>query len=195
MHRIISMCLDAAIAALVLGPLFLLLDRHFFHNKKRTAGLCLLAVYLSGVFAVAGLPDVCYIRFEPNFNFRPFAYMFSDFENSFLNVLLFVPLGFFLPVFWKAFHKLWPTVLFGFCTSLLIEVLQIFTFRATDVNDLMTNTFGTLLGWCGGRVVLKLCPRLRPGEKTQEVFIVCGITFTIMFFLHPFLADWICRSV
>lgn len=189
MHRILSMCLDAAVAAVVLVPLFLLLNRYYFKNTKRTACLFLLAVYFSGAFAVVGLPDIRYIRFDPHFNFIPFRYMFSDFSNSFLNVLLFVPLGFFLPVLWKHFEKLHRTVLFGFCTSMLIEVLQIFTFRATDVNDLMTNTFGTLLGWCAGRIFLRLVPGIVPGEKTQEVYAVCGVTFAVMFFVQPFLAD------
>lgn len=193
MHRIISMCLDAALSAVVLVPLFLLLNRYYFHNAKRAACYFALAVYLSGVFAVVGLPDIRYIRFDPHFNFIPFQYMFSDFNNSFLNVLLFLPLGFFLPVLWENFKKLHWTVLFGLCTSLLIEILQIFTFRATDINDLMTNTFGTMLGWCLGRILLRLVPGIVPGKKTQEVYTVCGATFFVMFFVQPFLAEWVFR--
>lgn len=191
MHRIISMCLDAAVSAVVLVPLFLLLNRSYFHNAKRTVCYCLMAVYLSGVFAVVGLPDIRYIRFDLNFNFKPFAYMFSDFTNSFLNVLLFVPLGFLLPVLWENFRKFHWTVLFGFCTSLLIELLQIFTFRATDINDLMTNAFGTVLGWCAGRILLKIVPGIVPSEKTRDVYVVCGVTFGVMFFIQPFLAEWV----
>ena len=191
MHRILSMCLDAAVSALVLVPLFLLLNRYYFHNLKRTVCLFFLAVYLSGVFAVVGLPDIRYIRFDPHFNFAPFRYMFSDFTNSALNVLLFVPLGFLLPVLWTNFKKFHWTVLFGFCTSLLIEVLQIFTFRATDINDLMTNTFGTLLGWFAARLLLRFVPGIVLSEKTKEVYVVCGVTFLVMFFVQPFLAEWI----
>lgn len=191
MRMIFSMGLDAVLAALVLVPLFALLDRYYFHNPRRTVGFFLLAVYLSGVFAVVGLPDIRYIRFDFNHNFVPFRYMFSDFRSSFLNVLLFVPLGFFLPLFWKIFKKLRWTLLFGLCASVLIELLQIFTFRATDINDLITNTFGTMLGWCLGRLLLKLVPGIVPGEKVQEVYVVCGVTFATMFFIHPFLAEWV----
>ena len=185
------MCLDAAIAAVVLVPLFVLLDRSYFHNRKHTACYFLLAVYLSGVFAIVGLPDIRYIRFDFNHNFVPLRYMFSDFRSSFLNVLLFVPLGIFLPVFWKKFKQLHWMLLFGLCTSLLIELLQIFTFRATDINDLMTNTFGTFLGWCAARILLRLVPGIVPSEKTQEVYVVCGATFAVMFFVQPFLAEWL----
>ena len=191
MSRVLFMCLDAALAAVVLIPLFLILNKHYFHNTKRTVCYILFAVYLSGVFAVVGLPAVNYIRFDPNLNWKPFAYMFSDFTNSFLNVLLFMPLGFFLPVFWKRFKQLHATAFFGFCTSLLIEVLQIFTHRATDVNDLMTNTLGSLIGWGCARIFLRLMPNVVPGWKTKEVYVVCSATFAVMFFIQPFLADFI----
>lgn len=191
MHRVLYMLLDAAIAAIVLVPLFLLLDKYRFHNKNRTIGYILFAVYLSGMFAVVGLPDIRYIRFDPHFNFVPFAYMFSDFTNSFLNVLLFMPLGFFLPAFWRDYRKLWKTTLFGFTASVVIEILQIFTFRATDINDLITNTTGTLLGWCAARLMLRLFPAIKPGDESRDVFLVCGSAFSVMFFVQPFLANWI----
>lgn len=191
MHRVYSMCLDAAISAIILVPLFLYMNKRYFHDLRRTAGYVVFGVYLSAMFAVVGLPDIRYVRFDPHFNFVPFAYMFSDYENSLLNVLLFMPLGFFLPLFWQRFRKIGPTVLFGFCISLLIEVLQVFTFRASDVNDLMTNTLGTLLGWCAARISLRFLPPTVPGRRVREVYVVCGAAFGVMFFLHPFLADWI----
>ena len=142
-----------------------------------------------------GLPCITYIRLDFNYNFVPFLHMFSDYRSSLLNVLLFVPLGFFLPLFWKKFSAFGYTLLFGFCTSLLSELLQIFTFRATDINDLMTNTVGTVLGYLLARVVLKLFPRTEPSARTKDVFLVCGMTFGVMFFVQPFLAalvwNWI----
>lgn len=183
------MCFDAAVAAIFLVPLFLYLDRHYFHDRKRMLGYVLFAVYLSGVFAVVGLPDIRYVRFDFRYNIVPFAYMFSDLTNTVLNVLLFVPLGFFLPVFWERFLPFPRAVLFGFFTSSLIESLQIFTLRATDINDLMTNTLGTFLGWILGRIALLLVPSWTPGHRVREVYVVCGAAFGVMFFLQPFLAD------
>ncbi len=181
--------LDGAAAAVLLLPIFCLLHKCCYHSIKKTTWYFLLALYLCAVYVVVGLPDIRYIRLDFNINLTPFAYMFSDYRSTLLNVLLFVPLGFFLPVLWKRFGKVWWTVLFGFSTSLVIELLQIFTYRATDVNDLMTNTFGTLVGWCIGRIVLRLIPGLKPEEDIQNVFAVCAISFGGMFFLHPLLAD------
>lgn len=193
MLRILYTCLDAAVAAVFLIPLFLYLDRHYIHDRNRTAGYILFAVYLSGMFAVVGLPDIRYIRFDLHHNFIPFAYMFTDLANTLLNVLLFLPLGFFLPIFWDTFRHFSRTVLFGLFCSLFIESLQIFTLRASDINDLMTNTVGTFLGWILGIATLRLNPSWKPGQQTREVYWVCGAAFGVMFFLQPFLADFLFR--
>ena len=183
------MCFDAAVSAIFLVPLFLYLNKHYFHDRTRTMGYVLFAIYLSGVFAVVGLPDIRYIRFDFRYNIVPFAYMLTDLTNTLLNVALFIPMGFFLPVFWERFSRLPHAVLFGFFTSLLIESLQIFTLRATDINDLITNTAGTLLGWILARISLHFVPDWIPGHRNREVYMVCGSAFAVMFFVQPFLAD------
>ncbi len=191
MNRILFLLLDAAIAAVLLSPAFLLLSKRYFTTRSSAFFRFLFSVYLCSVYAVVGLPNVTYFRFDPHFNFVPFAYMFSDYKNSLLNVLLFLPMGFSLPVFWKRYKPLGRTLLFGFCLSALIELMQIFTFRATDVNDLMTNTLGTLLGWWIGRLFLRLAPSISSSWKGREVWLLCGLSFGVMFFLYPFVYHWI----
>lgn len=70
-----------------------------------------------------------------------------DIVGYFLNVLLFVPLGFFLPFIWPNLDKLKYTVLSGFSFSLLIEISQLFNNRRTDIDDLILNTLGTGIGY------------------------------------------------
>ena len=195
MFQLFAMCLEAGAAAVLLVPVFLILNRFYFHNFKRTIGYFIFAVYLAAVDAVVGLPCITYIRLDFNFNFVPFLYMFSDYRSTILNVLLFIPLGLFLPIFWKKFQSFGNTVLFGFCTSVIIELLQIFTLRATDVNDLITNTLGTALGYLIAKAALKFLPKNVPSERTEDVFIICGVTFGVMFFIQPFLADLIWNLV
>ena len=188
MHRILFTFLDAVIAGFILAPVFWYKNKNDTHNSFRSTLYFLFSVYLCATFSVAGLPDIRYIRFNPHVNLEPFAYMFSDWPNSLLNVILFLPLGFFLSVLWKKEFPLWKTMLLGFATSFLIELLQIFTYRATDINDLITNTSGTLVGWG----LSKLCPVLfrgLPKGPVKDVFYVYAVSFLVMFFLHPFLAD------
>ena len=68
--------------------------------------------------------------------------------NVLLNIALFVPLGFLLPLLWKPFRKWYAALGAGFGVSLLIELAQFFTGRGMcDVDDLFTNTLGAMLGW------------------------------------------------
>lgn len=64
------------------------------------------------------------------------------------NVVMFVPLGFFLPTVLPKLRKWWKTVL---CTVLMvtvIELVQLFTLLGScDVDDLMLNVAGAWLGY------------------------------------------------
>lgn len=188
MHRFLPLLLDGAVSALILGPALWLLKGRLGWSRRRALSYFGLTLYLSLVFSLVGLPDIRYIRFEPKINLRPFRYFFSDW-STLPNVLLFVPLGVFLTTLWGRFHSGWRACLFGFWVSMTIEVLQIFTFRATDVNDLITNTLGTALGWALGRLLLAIVPGFTPSRKTREVYGLCFGTFAFMVLLHPLLAD------
>lgn len=178
---------EALIALLLLVPIFELLNRRRFHNDQRTGAYLVFAAYLCAIYVVVGLPDIGYFRFRPNINLKPFQYMFSDLRSTVPNVFLFLPLGCFLPILWADFRSAWKTVFVGFLTSLTIELLQIFTYRATDVNDLMTNTLGTLVGYLMFLGIRKLLPNLQ-GGNSKEFRRVCLLTFGILFFLQPFLS-------
>lgn len=185
MQILIHILQETLIALVLLLPVFALLNRRRFHNTLRTGVYLVLALYLCAVYVVVGLPDIGYWRYRPNINLEPFRYMFSDLRSTVPNVYLFLPLGFFLPMLWRDFRSLPKTVFVGFLTSLTIELLQIFTFRATDVNDLMTNTLGTLLGWCIGRLTLQFAFQDFPDRSRKDIILVFALPFAVMFFLHP----------
>lgn len=184
MGRILFILREVSCAAVLLLPVFLVLNRHVFRDGKKTAAYFLFACYLSGIYALVGLPNVTYVRLELKLNWIPFMGMLGDLKNCVLNVLLFVPLGLGLPVLWEKYRTGKQTILFGLGLSLTIELLQIFTFRATDVNDLITNTLGTALGF-----LLSRCVRSRGGEQHRELYLLLAVTFGVMFFAHPFLSN------
>lgn len=194
MYRLFPASIETLAAAMALIPLFLYLNRWLFPTLRRTAACCMFSLYLSAVYALAGLPNILYIRPDPNFNFRLFAYMFSDLDATLLNVLLFIPLGLALPLLWKRFGFWWRTALFGLSASVFIEVLQIFTHRATDVNDLLTNTLGCLLGFGLAKVVLRFAPQL-PSDSKKELPIICLLTFLVLFLVQPFLSGFLWNSI
>lgn len=65
-----------------------------------------------------------------------------------LNVILFIPFGFFSPiVFKKLGHKRSYGILIGLIFSIIIEFLQTFTGRFMQLDDLLMNTIGTFIGY------------------------------------------------
>ena len=96
--------------------------------------------------------------FDPNISLIPFVN--GILHSDYLNVVMFIPLGFFLPLMWRKYHNGFETIKFGFYLSLFIELSQLFTrFRATDINDLITNTIGAAVGWSIHFVFSKLLLR------------------------------------
>ncbi len=70
------------------------------------------------------------------------------FVNIVGNILLFSPLGMTLPLLEKRLNRGWLVVLLGLSFSLTIEIAQTFLVdRVFDVDDLILNSFGTLVGF------------------------------------------------
>ena len=63
------------------------------------------------------------------------------------NVVMFLPLGLLPPLLWRKLRHLWATVGLSAAVSCLIEFLQLFLERAVDVDDVILNTLGGLLGY------------------------------------------------
>lgn len=187
MLQLYNIVLEAAVASAVLIPLFLCLNRFRFHSIRNTIVYTLFAIYLAGIYAVAGLPNICNIGFEPNINVIPFQGMFSQLRGTVLNILLFIPMGVFPTVLCQHYRTVHHTVFLGFISSFGIELLQILTFRATDINDLITNTLGTFVGWILARIAIHVCPKLSSDAPTADLGIVFFSSGCIMFFLQPLI--------
>lgn len=90
-------------------------------------------------------------------NLIPFKVLFETYNEVFINgyinyflinfignITIFMPIGFFIPLLWDISNK--KVILIGFLSSLFIELSQLFLIRGTDVDDLILNTLGTILG-------------------------------------------------
>lgn len=73
-------------------------------------------------------------------------------KNVFGNMFLLFPLGVMLPMLWKKFQRNTKVILVAFCSSISIETLQLLSGyignsgRAFDVDDIILNTLGALIG-------------------------------------------------
>lgn len=79
------------------------------------------------------------------------------YQNLFGNVLIFMPLGFFMPLASK-YKSFFLTVFYSFALSFCVEIFQLLTrVGSFDVDDLLLNTIGGLLGY----IVFVICNALR----------------------------------
>ena len=90
-------------------------------------------------------------------NLLPLKVLFETYREVFINlninyfiinflgnIIMFMPIGFFIPLLWEIPDK--KIIIVGFLFSLFVEVCQLFLNRGTDVDDLILNTLGTILG-------------------------------------------------
>lgn len=71
---------------------------------------------------------------------------------------LFIPTGIILPILYKRLNSFWKVLLTGAGISLCIEVIQLLLPNSvTDIDDLILNTAGVIIGYA----VFSLVRRLR----------------------------------
>jgi D-alanyl-D-alanine carboxypeptidase/glycopeptide antibiotics resistance protein len=144
-------------------------------RKKQISWLCtitmaLLGIYLSIVFSVTVSPVYGYSRslHLDNVNLIPGKVLQNVASNSlnFLgNLFMFVPLGTLVPMMSRSYRKLIPIARLGALLSLLIEILQLFLNRGTDVDDIILNTLGTVVGYFIFVSLYHLFPILKTNKK------------------------------
>lgn len=64
-----------------------------------------LGFYFVAVLALVGFPNITSLKIDFVVNVIPFMDMVSDFINACMNILLFVPFGFLLPILWDKFRN------------------------------------------------------------------------------------------
>lgn len=86
------------------------------------------------------------IMLEPFWTYRQcFADDFTWFEIR-ANILLFIPIGFLLPMVIK--KPVWLPPVIGIGISVIIELIQLITHRGTcETDDVISNTIGILIGY------------------------------------------------
>lgn len=81
------------------------------------------------------------------------------------NVAVFIPFGLLAPVAWTRIRDFRPTLLAGLGLSLCIECVQLglsvhlgHTYRVAEVDDVLLNVSGVVLGWATMRGGLRIRP-------------------------------------
>ena len=130
------------------------------------AGLCYFLFFAENYGRVTGLEKYRYnlVPFREIERFWKYRRELGihSFHNLAGNILGFMPAGFFIPIMWKDKRGFFFTVCMTFQLSLQAEILQlIFRVGSFDVDDLLLNTFGGMLGY----LLLMLLAKWRDHEK------------------------------
>ena len=98
--------------------------------------------------AKAGVATANLTLFKTNRTYARYYDRLNGFDNLFGNVLAFMPLGVLIPVSFPGVDRWWMILLHSFWLSLCIELFQLVShFGAFDVDDILLNTLGGLLGF------------------------------------------------
>lgn len=100
------------------------------------------------------------------------------FKNVVGNMFMFVPYGFFVSYYLKN-KKPHLTVILTIITSFSIEMVQMFIGRVFDVDDIILNVFGGLLGYFIYFVLGKICERLPKIFKSEWFLNILSIIVLI----------------
>lgn len=167
MHRIEAYIRLAIIFIIFISILYLPL---LFILKKKGKSPIRQLSYI-GIFCSFFLIIFATILFVP-ISFHPEEYIlnlnpFNWLENTnsvqqFIvekipNIILFVPLGFFVPTVFKKQRKLYKTVLISFSITFSVEFIQYFIGRSTDIVDILTNLLGAIIGYTIYKLLDNLC--------------------------------------
>src|SRR5688500_10296850 len=147
-------------------------------------------IYLIGVVSVVVFPihiPEADIGFNPElrlnlvpFNFGTCDFLFLCLRNIYENILLTVPFGFGISFIarLKSKHFLWLAILIGImfeASQLIISLVFRSSFRAVDINDVILNAIGVLLGYgifrIFGWLYLYITQRFEISNKYVFVYI------------------------
>lgn len=107
-----------------------------------------LIVFLTVLFLPFNFSPEAY-----NNNLIPFTFLNPDnfkarmIKEVIPNIVLFVPLGFFLPVVFHTMRKFYRISIAVFTVTFSVEFLQYFIGRAADIDDVLLNVLGGMIGY------------------------------------------------
>lgn len=164
-------------ASAVLGITYFIHKRKYKGKKKYPWGKVFLCLVFIGYLAV-----VLYATtFRASFGHRAYNlhlfrawreawnnFSVKNWANVLLNIALFGPLGFLLPLMGWKFRKWYVTIPTGFAFSLAIELFQLIMGRGVcDVDDLFCNSLGAAIGYFIIMTILSL--RNKKGKRVKPV--------------------------
>lgn len=146
---------------------------------------CLLLIWIILLKASFTFEQITWLFGTRSVNLIPFHYedvVAFQVEEVVSNLIIFIPFGLYLKMLGVSSKK---AILYGFGCSLLFEVCQfVFAIGASDITDLITNTFGAIVG-VSSYQFLELC--FRDKNKINKIITIFAGIVTISIILLAIL--------
>lgn len=201
MVRLLSIGINSISSIIFVIPAVMILQYAIFRqrNFNQLIAILIFALYSIAVFSVVGIPTAGTFKIDFHLNLIPLIDIVNSpleyMKNTILNIILFMPMGFLVPAIWKNYRSVKTMCLMGLALSVSIEILQIFTFRLTDIDDLITNTAGAVSGYyISKRFSFQLPFKLANDEEHMiryEPIIILVVMLLIGVFLQPMVSNGI----
>ncbi|MPM17820.1 hypothetical protein SDC9_64219 [bioreactor metagenome] len=161
-------------------------------NKRKVIIFTMFIGYIIMVIGVTFLNRRSGVYGSVNFHFLS---TYIEAWNSFnqrnwqfiiLNILLFVPLGIFLPIIHKKFYNIRWTLFVGLSITLIIECLQYLTgFGIFDIDDIFNNILGTAIGYSIKMSVTEILSKHK-NDKLSALMYLFPTLVTLVVFIGIF---------
>lgn len=170
------------------------------HHQKfcfyKELSTLLFILYVMCLFEVVTLQDHNYglsnfIPFREIFRYQIGSRLFI--RNIIGNILLFLPYGYFASDYLKS-KRIWLTCFLTMLVSITIEVVQLNIGRTFDIDDVILNTCGGMLGYVLYRLMEKTKNKLPSIFKTDGFinFIVILLLIIVIIYLFDWhVIDWL----
>ncbi len=157
-------------------------------NKTNKLTNVLFIIYLIAVFEIIvfklELPfsNIGYLR---NINLIPYHESLIlngkiNFSEIIMNIVIFIPLGMFVEIIFSKWSTTKKISIF-FIISLICEVLQfIFAVGASDITDIINNTFGGIIGVLIFKIIVKLFNNWDKAHKFVNIIATIGTVLMIL---------------
>lgn len=157
-------------------------------NKLKTVGECLFLFFIFVILRITGITDGTY--YCDGFDRISAIEIGIPFSGAsellvFLNTIMFVPFGFFAAMAFKKLSWL-KAFLLSFGTTFIIEFLQLYNGRKSELDDIIANVFGAMCGYFifkGIEALIKKKNRKRGVITLAAVLLISGLYTATVHFL------------
>jgi len=160
-------------------------EKFVFYEEMLKLGFI---IYIISLFYVVTFQDVDwstsnFIPFKEMFRYKLFSDMF--FKNVLGNLIMFMPYGLFVSYFLKLDKKS-HVILLSLITSITIEVTQLVIGRVFDVDDIMLNVLGGLIGYYIYRIAHNFKDKLPNVLKNNWFYNIIVTILLVLIYIYVY---------